>query len=236
MMANDSQTINGSNEANGEKSHIMKYNPISHEPLEVAKKGSTMTNDATTENSILIRVQPGVGLMSFSFPCENYLLIRVRADSETHTTTMSDRSETHVSFSVDQKVTVLQETVTYTFEKFISEFEIIDEQYIYEMTIDAFLEYIERQRLTYMPHRGSRWDKVLKWAEFFALQISGYAKAVEGFVPNSSMAAKLIWAASRSLLEVRHRITCFSSAKRGSGGLEGRRSRDSFCKFDPDDY
>ena len=53
-----------------------------------------------------------------------------------------------------------------------------------------------------MPHRGSRWDKVLKWAEFFALQISGYVKAVEAFVPQSFMAAKLIWAASHTLLEV----------------------------------
>ena len=53
-----------------------------------------------------------------------------------------------------------------------------------------------------MPHRGSRWDKVLKWAEFFALQISGYAKALESFVPDSHTAAKLIWVASQTLLEV----------------------------------
>lgn len=156
-----------------------------------------------TENPILVRVQPVVSSPSFSFHDEKSWLIHVRAGSETHTTTMSGRGETHVSFSKDQQVTVLRETVTYTFEKFISEFELIDEQYIYEMTIDGFLEYVERQRLTYMPHRGSRWDNVLKWAEFFALRISGYAKAVEGFVPDSSMAAKLIWAASRSLLEVR---------------------------------
>lgn len=75
------------------------------------------------------------------------------------------------------------------------------------MTIEGFLEYIERQRLTYMPHRGSRWDKVLKWAEFFALQISSYAMAVESFVPDSKVAAKLIWSASRTLLEVRPLIT-----------------------------
>lgn len=89
-----------------------------------------------------------------------------------------------------------------------------------------------------MPHRGSRWDKVLKWyatpelgallndyfenifqtwrrflksamltrkirfrAEFFALQISGYSKAIRGFVRHSDQAAKLIWAASYALLE-----------------------------------
>lgn len=116
---------------------------------------------------------------------------------------MSSSSETHLSFAKDQQITVLQETVISTLGKFVAQFDRVDEHYIHSMTIDGFLEYIERQRLTYMPHRGSRWDKVLKWAEFFGLQISGYAKTVESFVPDSKLAAKLIWAASRTLLEVR---------------------------------
>ena len=53
-----------------------------------------------------------------------------------------------------------------------------------------------------MPHRGSRWDKVLKWAEFFAIQMSGYEDAVRSFVPDSIEAAKLIWVACRVLLDV----------------------------------
>ena len=112
-------------------------------------------------------------------------------------------TETHVSFTKDQQVRVLHETVIFTCGKFIADFDQVDEQYIHAMSIHGFLEYIERQRLTYMPHRGSRWDKVLKWAEFFGLQISGYAKAVEGFVPESKTAARLIWAACQILLEVR---------------------------------
>lgn len=39
-------------------------------------------------------------------------------------------------------------------------------------------------------------------AEIFALQISGYSKAVKGFVRDSDQAAKLIWAAASVLLEV----------------------------------
>lgn len=39
-------------------------------------------------------------------------------------------------------------------------------------------------------------------AEFFALQISGYSKAVRGFVRDSDQAAQLIWAAACTLLEV----------------------------------
>jgi hypothetical protein len=53
-----------------------------------------------------------------------------------------------------------------------------------------------------MPQRGSRWDKVLKWAEFFALQISGYEKAVSPFISHGKGAVKLIWAACRVLIEV----------------------------------
>ena len=78
----------------------------------------------------------------------------------------------------------------------------MDENYIEVTSINSFLDFIERERLTHMPHRGSKWDKVLKWAEFFAVQISGYAEVVKSFVPDSKEAAKLIWAASRSLLEV----------------------------------
>ena len=74
------------------------------------------------------------------------------------------------------------------------------------MTIENFLDFIERQRLTHMPHRGSRWDKVLKWAEFFGLQMAGYAKAVGPFVEGSKDAAKLTLAASCVLLRVMLRI------------------------------
>ena len=117
---------------------------------------------------------------------------------------MTSSSETYVSFSREQQITILQETITSTRGKLVSAFTYVTEDYICSMTIDGFLEYIERQRLTHMPHRGSRWDKVLKWAEFFGLQVSGYAKAVESFIPDSKVAAQLIWTAARTLLEVCH--------------------------------
>jgi len=114
----------------------------------------------------------------------------------------SERLTSAVSFSSDQQVTILEATVVSTCSKFIAEFDHVDESFIHDMTIERFLDYLECQRLTYMPHRGSRWDKVLKWTEYFALQISGYAKVVESFVPDSKLAAKLIWTACRALLEV----------------------------------
>ena len=65
------------------------------------------------------------------------------------------------------------------------------------------MDYIERERLTHMPRQGSRWDKVLRRAEFFGLQISRYEEVISKFVPESETAAKLIWAACRVLIEVR---------------------------------
>lgn len=122
--------------------------------------------------------------------------------SHTSTSRQSDTFSAKKSFTEEQQVTVLNESVTVTRRKFLAEFGDVEESYIDDITIEDFLEYIERQRLTHMPHRGSHWDKVLKWAEFFALQISGYAAAVGPFVPNSKTAAQLIWIASESLLDL----------------------------------
>ena len=126
----------------------------------------------------------------------------MRTGSETSTSTIKTKSESRLQFSKDQQITVLRDTIVSCRGKFIAEFSDVNEHYINATNIESCLDYIERQRLTYMPHRGSRWDKVLKWAEYFALQISGFAKAVGSFIPDSKIAAKLILAASRVLLEV----------------------------------
>jgi hypothetical protein len=120
--------------------------------------------------------------------------------SRTESRTMTTSGHTH-TFTSDQHVTVLRQTVIATRSLFLSEL-FLDADYIDSMKVGTFLDYLERERLTHMPHRGSRWDKVLKWAEFFALQISRYADAVHSFVPDSKNAAKMIWAASRSLIKV----------------------------------
>lgn len=102
----------------------------------------------------------------------------------------------------EHQTTELRQTVVVTRQKFIAEFEDVDESFIQNTSIEGFLDFIERQRLTHMPHRGSHWDNVLKWSEYFALQISGYAAAVEAFLPECKAAAQLIWTALESLLQV----------------------------------
>jgi hypothetical protein len=111
-------------------------------------------------------------------------------------------SHSHRSFSSEQQVTILEDTIKTTRSKLICHLKHFDDEYVRAMTLDTFLDYIERQRLSTMPRRGSRWDKVLKWAEFFGLQISGYEIALDSFVPQSNIAAQLIWASCRTLIEV----------------------------------
>jgi hypothetical protein len=121
--------------------------------------------------------------------------------SQTEFRTLVGSSSSH-TFSSDQQVTVLRQTVMRTRDKFLHDSVLMNEQCLDELTIESFMEFIECERLNNMPKQGSKWDKVLKWAEFFAIQISEYEKAIRSFVPDSQGAAKLIWAACRILIEV----------------------------------
>lgn len=132
----------------------------------------------------------------------------VRAETRTEFSSRTQSRATNVTesgilkFGSDRQVLVLRETVSGTRNRFIRDLEHVNEHHIDSMTIDSFLDYIESERLTHMPHHGSRWDKVLKWAEFYAVQIAGFQKAVSPFLQDSKSAAQLIWVASRLLLEV----------------------------------
>lgn len=98
--------------------------------------------------------------------------------------------------------TIIQDTILTTRSRLIADFEQVDDRYIDITTIHGFLAYIEDERLTHMPHRGSRWDRVLKWAEFYAMQVAAYEDNIAHFVPESKQAATLIYVACRVLLEV----------------------------------
>lgn len=99
-------------------------------------------------------------------------------------------------------ITIIQETVMSKRGRIIAEFDNIDAALLDRMTIEGFSDYITRERLSSMPHRGSLWDRVLRWAEFYALQIATYEKTIGSFVPESRTAAKQIFTLLRSLLEL----------------------------------
>ncbi|MCJ1395329.1 hypothetical protein MMC18_008490 [Xylographa bjoerkii] len=188
-------TANNGDHAETEMSHLtMATTPLTVRPI-VPEKVNGLTNGHTNGTAV-------TSTSKHNSHKESHSETQVTS-SESRTSTTKTKSETRVQFSSDQQITVLHETVLSTWAKFIEEFNHVDEHYISSTTISGFLKYIERERLTSMPHRGSRWDKVLKWAEFFALQVSGYSKVVEPFVPDSKDATKLILAACRVLLEIK---------------------------------
>ncbi|KAF2036681.1 hypothetical protein EK21DRAFT_105994 [Setomelanomma holmii] len=68
----------------------------------------------------------------------------------------------------------------------------------------AFLEWIRSERLTTLPHKGSRWDKVLIRALYFAEQLHNFEKAIQGFALGSSSAAAIGYGHAQLLLELSH--------------------------------
>lgn len=75
-------------------------------------------------------------------------------------------------------------------------------------SIKSFFDFVANYRLRRMPHKGSRWDKILRWAEYFAAQVSLYHESVGPFITNSEETAQLLWASCRILLEVSLGCTC----------------------------
>lgn len=69
-------------------------------------------------------------------------------------------------------------------------------------TVETFFDVLAGIRLRQMPHSSSRWDKVLKWAEFFALQVQGCSEEASLFEDYAEKASCIIWASMLSMLQV----------------------------------
>jgi len=169
-------------------------------PLIVKKTNGSLI-ETHTKSSVRKNVQGSYSTVFLSW----IFLINKKLESSiqgtAHASKYSNNNSQH-HYSSDQQVMILSDTISTTKKSFCSHFDSWSESNIDVSTIEGFLEYIEHERLTSIPHRGSTLDRVLKWAEYFAIQVSGYAKAVSPFLPGSQVAAKLIWEASRTLLEV----------------------------------
>jgi hypothetical protein len=65
-----------------------------------------------------------------------------------------------------------------------------------------FLEWIRAERLTTLPHKGSRWDKVLIRALYFAEQLHKFDQAIQAFAVDSNVAAAIGYGHAQLLLGV----------------------------------
>lgn len=74
---------------------------------------------------------------------------------------------------------------------------------------EFLLIFISNERLKRMPARGSRWDKILKWAEDFAKKLALFEVTDESFIPSSKEAVELICASIQLLLLVGRPVFSF---------------------------
>jgi hypothetical protein len=75
-------------------------------------------------------------------------------------------------------------------------------QSVSDVSYVKFLEWIRAERLTTLPHKGSRWDKVLIRSLYFAEQLHKFDQAIQSFALDSSAAAAIGYGHAQLLLEV----------------------------------
>ena len=61
--------------------------------------------------------------------------------------------------------------ITRAIHKHVVRLDEYDEVFIQEMDLPSYLEYVDDERLFHMPRRGSNWDRVLRSAQFFGIQL-----------------------------------------------------------------
>ena len=121
-----------------------------------------------------------------------------KKESFSYSSSMTSSSQLSV-----QKVTVLREITSKVTASCRRELGSSSADVLENATeVGVVLDYIATERLRCMPHSGSRYDKVLRWAESFAAQIDSFSHAVSDFAMYSAEAAHLIWGSCLLLLQV----------------------------------
>ena len=102
------------------------------------------------------------------------------------------------------EVTILVKSTEQVSSQYESQLDsLVNVREIYGKSLESLLDFIATDRLRRVPHRGSRWDKILRMAEHFAIRISLYQEAVGAMFSKSSEAARMIWGSCWALLQVR---------------------------------
>lgn len=86
--------------------------------------------------------------------------------------------------------------------RMIYEVEELDEAFFSHVNLETYLAYIADERLMNMPKRGSNWDRVLKEAEYFGLQVDEFSTAVKDIIGEGVAVRDTALGACYALLEV----------------------------------
>ena len=101
-----------------------------------------------------------------------------------------------------EKLTIVSEIVIVVRRTLITQIDEVENSFFESMTFESYLNFVTHERLTRMPHRGSPWDRVLKNAEYFGVQLAAFAESVSPFVECSDDALATGLASARLLIEV----------------------------------
>ena len=77
-----------------------------------------------------------------------------------------------------------------------------NETFFKTVDLESYLEYISEERLIHMPRRGSDWDRVLRSAQFFGLQLWRLGANVARYCPEAEVASITALGTTQILLEV----------------------------------
>ncbi|KDN64152.1 hypothetical protein CSUB01_02745 [Colletotrichum sublineola] len=114
--------------------------------------------------------------------------------------TMVASNEAQISYKIVRVI----DTARYIQKKLVREVEEVSHQHFQSIDLEAYLAHIADERLVHMPPRGSQWDRVLKSAEFFGLQLDGYSRHIQSFIEGCTLVRDTALATCHLLLELGH--------------------------------
>ncbi|KAH8889183.1 hypothetical protein GQ53DRAFT_870157 [Thozetella sp. PMI_491] len=121
-----------------------------------------------------------------------------RRESRTETTeSLAFSSTAHVS------ITRVVE-ITHTIHDNICHLEEYDDAFFQQMDLPSYLEYVDDKRIFHMPRRGSDWDRVLRAAQFFGIQLWSFAEKIGPSSAEIRTASITALASCRVLLDIGH--------------------------------
>ncbi|KAL1910529.1 hypothetical protein Sste5344_003783 [Sporothrix stenoceras] len=136
---------------------------------------------------------------------EDKTIVRKGTTVTTTTTEVSSsgtltRTTTNGSLHPESRVSEVVQYVKGLFSK-LGDYEV---NMLRQADLESYLRYIADERLIHMPRKGSDWDRVLRTAQFFGLQIWRFGEKVGKFAPESREAAGSALASCTLLLEIGH--------------------------------
>ncbi|TDZ34082.1 Nephrocystin-3 [Colletotrichum trifolii] len=119
-------------------------------------------------------------------------------------TTVTSSQTTQSSSSSSWKAARVSEVSRTVRTKIVRELEDVTTTHFETTDLEAYLGYIADERLVHMPAKGSQWDRVLKEAEFFGLQVDDFASHLKPFVSDWASIRNTALASCYLLLELGH--------------------------------